>query len=158
MSLDWDTILDRVFDILQEQTDPGFTVIAGQRVQLPADGGPFACFWYAGDQDPDEGEMSLSNRMNAEKLTVELYWHPRVEPNGNLRMEKDVAKAVQAIRGAFWGDYTLSSNCSYLEVGRAQEPSYGYFPLQSTEGRQALFYRVEMELRIIDLEGEAIVG
>src|SRR3990167_2852795 len=109
MSITISTVHDAIKAILTAYDSPSFTVIQGNPIWLPADGSPFAAFWYEGRGDPNEGPMTLGNRMNAYRYTVRCFWHRQPELVTQEAFQDDIATADQGLRAAFWADYTLGA-------------------------------------------------
>lgn len=155
MAIDRADVINRIEAILTANTTPQFRVLVGEPVGLPADGSPFACFWYLGRTDPDEGPMTFGNRMNLYRFRVMCLWHRRPEIGTLESFEKEIWDADVSLRAAFWGDYTLNNEATDLDITDS-EVAIGYFPLQSQQGRQALYRSLEFDLLVKELEGEAL--
>lgn len=159
MSINFLAVADRIGKHLEEVRDPKLTVIQGEPIALPADGSPFACYWYSGDADPVEGDMTLGTRMNAETFTIACFWHLAPELVSLGRQDVEIANAVQSIRTSLWGDRDLHDLATYIDVERVTEPTYGVFPATTNRDGRALIYRMfEMTLSVVDLNGEAIAN
>lgn len=155
MAIDRADVINRIEAILTANSTPTFRVLVGEPVGLPADGSPFACFWYLGRSDPPEGGMTFGNRMNYYQFRVMCFWHRRPELGTLEAFEKEIWDADVSLRTAFWGDYTLNGEGVDLTITDSQV-DYGSFPLQA--GRQALYRTLEFELHVKELEGEALAA
>lgn len=155
MTLDRTAIIDRIKHHLEANTEPAFTVIVGEPLQLPVDGSPFACFWYLGNAEPPVGGMTLKKRMNVARYQVMCFWHRRIEIGALEPWEEQIQAADENLRTAFWGDFTLNGEVTDLDITDTTV-DYGFFPLQVTNASQVLFRTLDFELQVRDLEGEPI--
>lgn len=156
MTIDLPTINQRIKAILEDCRTPKFTVISGNPIALPADGSPWAAYWYDGREDPNEGSMTLTTRFNAYRYTVRCFWNRQPELVTQENFQDEIAVADQSLRAAFWGDYTLSGDATRLDISDSQTEPDGFFPIQAARGDQRWYYTLEFSLMVHDLEGETI--
>lgn len=156
MTIDLPTINQRIKGHLEACTTPRFTVISGNPIALPADGSPWAAYWYDGRGDPVEGPMTLGNRMNTYRYTVRCFWNRQPELVTQENFQDEIAVADQSLRAAFWGDTTLDGDATSLDISDSQTEPDGFFPIQAARGDQRWYYTLEFSLSVVDLEGEAI--
>lgn len=136
---------------------PAFAdVIQGEPIGLPL-GGPYACFWYLGRTDASGG-ATFGNIMYAARIQIMCLWPMRAERETLGAWEADIATIDTSIRRRFRANSVINSNLTDLDILDSQV-SYGDLPSsQAAPGTSARnLYRVlQMELRLDNLEGEAI--
>jgi hypothetical protein len=157
MTIDLTVINQRIKGLLQANTTPVFTVISGNPIALPADGSPFAAYWYEGRTDPIEGPMTLSKRMNAYRYQVRCFWHRQPELITQENFVDEISVADQDLRAAFWADTKLNASATSLYVGDSQTDPDGFFPIQARDGVPLRwYYTLDFEVTVTDLEGEPV--
>lgn len=156
MAIDRTVATARIQALLEGITDPAFVdVLQGEPLGLPP-GGPYACWWYAGDQDANVGRATLGNVMVDEVFHIAVYWPRVVERDQLPSHEADIWAVSRKVQAAFVGDSTLNdtttSGVCDLDI-RTQPPIYGGFPL---DPRPQIYRVLEFELRLQDLNAETI--
>jgi hypothetical protein len=156
--LNWPAIFDAIKTHLTDQVNSEggqmfADVFIGEPRGLPQ-GGPYACAWYLGRVPSDKSDgapASLTNVMYAARVQIACFWPIQPEIVSLPAFEADIAAADTSIRRAFRGDSTINSEVTDLEITDS-EVSYGGFPI----GTQVLYRALMFELRLDNLEGEAI--
>jgi len=143
-------VINRIQAILVASSTPTFKVMPGEPIGLPADGSPFAAFWYTGRADPPEGSATLGNRMNSYNFKIMCFWHRRPELDKLENFETDIVTADETLRTAFWGDATLNDTADFIDVSDGTV-DYGAFP-NSTR----IYRSLEFDLAVRFLEGEPV--
>lgn len=147
MTIDHSDVLDRIEAILVANSTPQFQkVIVGEPLGLPL-GGPHAAVWYLGRELDG---MTLGNAMIVERYQVMCFWPRRPELATLETFENEIADADQALATAFRADSTLNGESTDLSITDSRV-DYGVFPSGNT-----IYRSLEFELRVLDLEGEAI--
>lgn len=157
--LDWPEIRDamkaELEDVQNSAGAPAFVqVIAGEPMGLPL-GGPYACFWYLGRADAREGRMSLGNVMYAARWQVMGLWPAQAERVTLGDWEADIATVDTNIRRRFRANSTINSSVTDLDILDSQL-DYGELPYPGGGGAVGLYRVLQMEVRLDNLEGEAI--
>lgn len=115
-------------------------------------GGPHCYAWYLGRTNAREGEKTLRNIMYAARIQIMALW-PRQDISTVETWEADIATVDTNIRRAFRANSTINSNVTDLDITDSQV-DYGDLP--AAEGRRMLYRVLQFELRLDNLEGEAI--
>ena len=154
--LDWNTILSAIENELRGVTnangDLAFVdVLPGKPLGLPL-GGPYACFWYEGRIPSREGEMSMGNVMYAARIAVQAFWPRQAERATLLALEADIATVDTGIRRAFRANSTIHSTVTDLTITDTERDSGMFAGSQN----QTIYESIAFELRLDNLEGEAI--
>lgn len=154
--LNWVTIMDAIEaelrTVLNNAGDAAFLdVIPGKPLGLPL-GGPYATFWYEGRTDPAVGMQTLGNIMYAARIAVACFWQRQPERSTLAALEADMAAIDTSIRRAFRANSTINSNVTDLTITDSTRDT-GSFP---GSNNPTIYNSIEMELRLDNLEGEAI--
>lgn len=157
--LNWTDIFNAIQAELEEVTNsagaPAFEiVIPGEPIGLPP-GGPYCCFWYLGRTDSGRtggANASFGNVMYAARIQVAAYWPAQVERSTVGTLEADIATIDTNIRRAFRANSTINNALTDLDITDS-DVDFGGFPLSTN---QALYRYLMFELRLDNLEGEAI--
>lgn len=158
---DWLTIFDaieaKLRAIVNTDGNPAFLdVIPGEPMGLPPSG-PYACFWYLGREDSISGQATLGNVMYAARVQVMVLWPAQSERTTLRVLEADIATIDTSIRRAFRADSVINSNLTDLHITDSQL-DYGDLPIPGPAPARALYRVLQMELRLENLEGEAIAA
>ena len=155
----WQDIFAAIQDELEAVQDTAggqaFTVIQGEPIGLPL-GGPYACFWYLGRTDATEGRQTLGNIMYAARIQILCLWPVQPERATIGERDADIATIDTSIRRQFRANSVINSNRTDLDILES-DVSYGDLPI-GTGGGRALYRVLQMELRLDNLEGEAIAA
>lgn len=156
--LSWPTLMDAIAAELAAVTDTNgnlaFTVIQGEPIGLPL-GGPYACFWYLGRTVADQGPQTLTNVMYAARVQVLCLWPVQAERGTLAQWEADIATVDTSIRRRLRANSTVNSNVTDLDI-LDSDVAYGDLPVGTAGPQRALYRVLQMELRLDNLEGEAI--
>ncbi len=157
--LNWTDIFNAIQADLEAVTNsagaPAFEiVIPGEPIGLPV-GGPYCCFWYRGRIPATKAggaRATFGNVMYAARIQVAAYWQRQNERSTVGTLEADIATIDTNMRRAFRANSTINNNLTDLDITDS-EVDFGGFPLS---GNQALYRYLMFELRLDNLEGEAI--
>ena len=154
--INWTTVLTAIQTELEGVTNSSggtafLDVIPGKPLGLPL-GGPYACFWYEGRMPSREGETSLGNVMYAARIPIQCFWVRQAERATLLALEADIATIDTGIRRAFRANSTINSNLTDLTITDSERDSGMFAGSQN----QTIYESIAFELRLDNLEGEAI--
>lgn len=163
---DWTTIFDAIETeltaVLNTAGAPAFLeVIQGEPIGLPL-GGPYCCFWYLGRTKASTApaEETYGNVMYAGRIQIACLWPMQAERETLGAWEADIATIDTSIRRAFRANSVINSNLTDLKILDSQL-GYGDLPQSqaapNTSGR-SLYRVLQLELRLDNLEGEAIAS
>lgn len=152
MSLNRESVVNRIQAIIEAHTTPTFTAIVGEPLALGPDGSPFCCFWYLGEGEAPEGRMTLGNVMVLERFQVMCFWHRQPELATLEALETEIWQANRTLKAAFRADSNLNSTVDDLDITDSQV-DYGVFPI---EQGTVLYRTLEFELHVKSLTEEAI--
>lgn len=161
--LNWTTIMEAIQDELEAVLNAAGTaafaqVFIGEPIGLPV-GGPYACAWYLGRTLATSAGGSyetMGNVMYAARIQVLCLWPMQPERATLESWEADIATIDTNIRRAFHANRTINSNITDLRI-LDSDNGYGDLPASHAAGAPRNLYRVlQMELRLDNLEGEAI--
>lgn len=161
--LNWTTIMEAIQDELEAVLNAaGATAFAqvfmGEPIGLPL-GGPYACAWYLGRTLATTAAGAYEthgNVMYASRIQIACLWPMQAERATLESWEADIATIDTNIRRAFHANRTINSNVTDLRI-QDSDNGYGDLPGAGGNGNQRFLYRVlQMELRLDNLEGEAI--
>jgi len=155
--LDWQTIFAAIESELRAVTNTAgetafLDVIQGEPMGLPI-GGPYACFWYLGRTDSMSGNETYGNVMYAARVQVACLWPMQAERVTIGDWEADMATVDTNIRRAFRANSTINSNLTDLDIS---DSSLDYGTLPASAGKAGIYRVLMFELRLDNLEGEAI--
>lgn len=158
MTIDRTVATARIQALLEGITSPSFVdVFQGEPLGLPP-GGPYACWWYTGDQDAEVGRQTLGNVMVDEVFRIAVFWPRVVERTVLPSQEADIWAVSRKVQTAFIGDSTLNdtatSGVTSLEI-RTRGVDFGAFPL---DPRPQIYRVLEFELRLEDLNAESVAA
>ena len=156
--LDWTTILAAIENELRGVTNANgdlafIDVIPGKPLGLPL-GGPYACFWYEGREDSLAGQETYGNVMYAARIPIQCFWPRQAERSTLLALEADIATVDTGIRRAFRANSTINSNLTDLKISDSERDN-GVF---AASGNQTVYESLVFELKLDNLEGEAIAA
>ena len=100
--------------------------------------------------------MPLGNGMSAARFQIMALWPMQAERSKLGAWEADIATIDTAIRRALRADSTVNSAVTDLDITDSQL-GYGDLPVAGQAGTLGLYRVLQMELRLDNLEGEAIV-
>lgn len=155
--LDWQTIFAAIESELRAVTNTAgsaafLDVIQGEPIALPI-GGPYACFWYLGRTDSRAGQATLGNVMYAARIQIACLWPMQVERATLGDWEADMATIDTSIRRALRANSNVNSNVTDLDIS---DSTLDYGSLPAAAGKAGIYRVLMMELRLDNLEGEAI--
>jgi hypothetical protein len=161
--LNWSDIFAAIKAHLEAETnDAGgqrfAEVFIGEPQGLPP-GGPYACAWYLGRMTASTatGDETYGNVMYAARVQIMGFWPSQPERVTLPEWEADIAGADTSIRRRFRGDSTLNSEVTDLKITESNV-DYGDLPIPGKAGVRALYRVLQFELRLDNLEGEAIAA
>ena len=125
-------------------------VLQGEPRGLPL-GGPYACFWYSGREDSRSGRQTLGNIMYTARIQIACFWPVQSERSTHAAFEADIVTVDTNIRRALRANSAINSNLTDLGISDSTLDSGG-FP----QGTAQLYRALTFELRLENLEGEAI--
>lgn len=125
-------------------------VFQGEPLGLPL-GGPYACFWYMGREDSRAGRQTLGNVMYAARIQIACFWPIQPDRATQGPLEADIVTVDTNIRRALRANSIINSKLTDLDITDSSL-DFGGFP----QGTNQLYRVLQMELRLENLEGEAI--
>lgn len=156
--INWTTVLTAIQTELAGVTNASgntafLDVLPGKPLGLPL-GGPYACFWYEGRMPATEGEETYGNVMYAARIAVQAFWPRQAERATLLALEADLATVDTGMRRAFRANSTINSAVTDLKITDSERDN-GVFV---GSGNQTVYESISFELRLDNLEGEAIAA
>jgi len=162
--LNWTSIMSAIETELQSVNSIAgaalFNVIPGEPLGLPLNlpDKAHACFWYLGRTRAETGGGSygtLGNVMYAARIQIQCFFPVQNERATLSAQEAEIATADTSIRRALHANSNLDiTGVTDLRIGDSE---LAYDDLARSDGKIGVYRRLSMELRLDNLEGEAIV-